>query len=226
MRFSERIGAVRRVLQKESIDESLKNSLWNAVYKRFWEHHTRRMDQPVTDVIEGQLLLSLWTEHFNQPADEALMGFKNVVKQIRGLYMVADWWGVYDFVEFVVNYPRSREQNANLIAELNLALEKHLSAYRFVGMTLAPITSEEEITAVEEAMSHGDQFRPVVAHLETALARLADRVSPDYRNSIKESVSAVEAVCQILTSDAKTSLGQALKKLGIHLTCLDFLSQS
>jgi hypothetical protein len=26
----------------------------------------------------------------------------------------------------------------------------------------------------------------------------------------------VEAVCQILTSDAKTTLGQALKKLGIH----------
>jgi hypothetical protein len=55
-----------------------------------------------------------------------------------------------------------------------------------------------------------------VSHLDTALARLADRSAPDYRNSIKESISAVEAVCQILTGDPKATLGQALKKLSIH----------
>ncbi len=85
-----------------------------------------------------------------------------------------------------------------------------------MGGTLAPITSEEEITAVEQAMSHGGQFKPVVSHLETALARLADRLSPDYRNSIKESISAVEAACKIVADDPKASLGQALKKIGIH----------
>jgi len=85
-----------------------------------------------------------------------------------------------------------------------------------VGTTLAPITSEEEIASVEQAMSHGGKFSPAVAHVETALARLADRSSPDYRNSIKESISAVEAVCQIITGDSKATLGQALKKIGIH----------
>jgi hypothetical protein len=216
MKFSERIGAVRRALQKESIDDALKNSLWNVMYQRFWAVYARRSNQEASHVVEGRLLLSLWTEHFNQPADEALTRFSHVLNQVKEGYVAADWWGVYDFVEFVVNYPRPRDDNAALIAECNAALEKHVSAYRFVGMTLAPITSDEEITAVEQAMSHGDQFRPVVAHLETAIARLADRSSPDYRNSIKESVSAVEAVCQIITGDAKATLGQALKKIGIH----------
>jgi hypothetical protein len=39
------------------------------------------------------------------------------------------------------------------------------------------------------------------------------RKATDFRNSIKESISAVEAMCQILTGDDKATLGQALKKL-------------
>jgi hypothetical protein len=48
----------------------------------------------------------------------------------------------------------------------------------------------------------------------------SDRKSPDYRNSVKESISAVEAICKIITGDEKATLGQALKKLedkGLHL---------
>jgi hypothetical protein len=126
--------------------------------------------------------------------------------------MGSDWRAVYDFIEFVASSLRFKGDTDQLTARFNAALEKHLSAYRFVGTILAPITSEEEITAVEQAMSHGGQFKPVVAHLETALARLADRASPDYRNSIKESISPVEAVCQFITGDPKATLGQALRR--------------
>lgn len=44
-----------------------------------------------------------------------------------------------------------------------------------------------------------------------ALDMLADRSSPDYRNSIKESISAVESVAQIITGDSSATLGSALK---------------
>jgi len=43
------------------------------------------------------------------------------------------------------------------------------------------------------------------------LDMLADRFSPDYRNSIKESISAVESVAQIITDDSFATLGSALK---------------
>ena len=36
---------------------------------------------------------------------------------------------------------------------------------------------------------------------------------PDYENSIKESISAVEAICCIITDDDKATLGKALGKL-------------
>jgi hypothetical protein len=48
----------------------------------------------------------------------------------------------------------------------------------------------------------------------------SDRKTPDYRNSIKESISAVEALCVIITGDQSATVGKALaeieKKYSIH----------
>ena len=40
---------------------------------------------------------------------------------------------------------------------------------------------------------------------------MARKPTPDYRNSIKESISAVEAICAAITGDSKATLGEALK---------------
>src|SRR5207253_6756654 len=76
----------------------------------------------------------------------------------------------------------------------------------------------EELAEVDAALA-----TPVAgarAHLSSALGLLADRKKPDYRNSIKESVSAVEAVCRAVTDNNKATLGDALKavqsKVGLH----------
>lgn len=50
-------------------------------------------------------------------------------------------------------------------------------------------------------------------HLSAALSLLADRTSPDYRNSIKESISAVEAVASVISRTPNATLGDALKTL-------------
>jgi hypothetical protein len=216
MKFSERIGAVRRLLQNDSMDSALRNGLWNVMYRRFWEPYAYRHNQLASSVRVGELLQSIWADHFDQLSDEARPMIPDLIKQVKDRYTDSDWLGVYDFIEFVVSFRRSTEDNARLIDEFNLILEKNVSAYRFVGVTLAPLFGEEEIAAVERAMSHGDRFMPVVSHLQTALARLADRSAPDWRNSIKESISAVEAVCEIITGEKNATLGQALKKIGIH----------
>lgn len=98
----------------------------------------------------------------------------------------------------------------------NFALVKHVSAYRLLDGVVTPITSDEEIDAVEHAVSQGGIFAPAAQHLKTALARFSDRSSPDYRNSVKESISAVESVCQVITGDSKATLGKALKRLNVH----------
>lgn len=62
-------------------------------------------------------------------------------------------------------------------------------------------------------MTLPDQLAGARTHISTALQLLSDRENPDYRNSIKESISAVEAVCMVLVGDKSASLGKALKRL-------------
>lgn len=49
---------------------------------------------------------------------------------------------------------------------------------------------------------------------------LTNKKNPDYRNSIKESISAIEALCKIKTNDDKATLRKALnlieQKYGLH----------
>lgn len=56
-------------------------------------------------------------------------------------------------------------------------------------------------------------FAPVSEHLATALAHLSNRQSPDYRNSIKESISAVESMAKIISGKDKATLDDALATL-------------
>jgi AbiJ-like protein len=123
MKFSERVGAVRRVLQKDSVDEPLKNSPSNVTHQHFWGRYPRAYNEKASAVPEGALLFSIWTNHFNKMADDALSILANRLKQIRELYVAGDWLDVYDFMEFVVNYPRPKNENDQLIADLYSALE-------------------------------------------------------------------------------------------------------
>ena len=73
-----------------------------------------------------------------------------------------------------------------------------------------PITDENEIDSIEDAMD--TQYESINNHLSKAVSLLSDRQNPDYENSIKESISAVEAMCvSILGKDA--TLGASLKQL-------------
>jgi hypothetical protein len=92
-----------------------------------------------------------------------------------------------------------------------------MSAYRLVDGKIVRITAEEEIAEIEEAVHGGAS--PVRTHLGRALELLSDRKKPDYRNSIKESISSVESLVQIALGE-KGTLGSLVKKLeidaGIH----------
>ncbi len=97
------------------------------------------------------------------------------------------------------------------IKEFNQIFEKEFVGYRFIGNLITPITDNIEIQTIENGL--GSEFGGCRTHIHKALAFLSDRENPDYKNSIKESISAVEAICQIITENHKATLGQALKLL-------------
>jgi hypothetical protein len=49
--------------------------------------------------------------------------------------------------------------------------------------------------------------------LQRALQLLSDRKAPDYRNSIKESILAVESMARVVAENEKATLADALKAL-------------
>ncbi|MDO4713895.1 MAG: hypothetical protein Q4B28_04575 [bacterium] len=75
---------------------------------------------------------------------------------------------------------------------------------------IIPIINKEELEAVNEAST--TKYTPVNRHIQKAIS-LFKKEPADYANSIKESISAVEALCQIIIDDEKATLGKAIKKL-------------
>jgi hypothetical protein len=220
MRFSERIGSrpVKVEIQRESMDDDLRIGLWNVFKLLFLDNiENRRISLSSFD----RFFTELWMHFFKRPLETMSDDVYDICNQLREWFFSWDWDYVYDFIEYVPTIPtpidREGFQNA-----CNRIMERELSAYRFVGQLITPITDEQEVQEIEDAIDNArdNKLVGVKAHLEAALAMLSDRKQPDYRNSIKESISAVESIAQVISSDPKAELGKALKliedNIGIH----------
>ena len=95
--------------------------------------------------------------------------------------------------------------------ELNDLFKEEFVGYRIVDGEITPITDEVELKEI--ATSLDMKFEGCKSHIKKGLHLLSDRENPDYKNSIKESISAVESICQIICKDDKATLGDALNKL-------------
>jgi len=218
-RFSERLGITppKTNIQIKSIDDELRNGLWNALDLHYWRtFHNDNFNpgQLYQDMGNDALLLlitHLWLDYFKLPLDTLGHNWQEIYSRLRKHFFDSEWFTTYNFIEFIAaNYPNS-QVNAKFMEFCNLLLERELSAYRFVGGVITPITSDTEISEINEAMRV--PMTPVHEHLQQALKYLSDRKSPDYRNSIKESISAVEALSRVVVKDKKATLGEALKAM-------------
>ena len=119
--------------------------------------------------------------------------------------------------EYLTETRRDRYNNTFMTESLdqivNEIFQDEYIGYRFVGGIIVPISDEYEVEEINQAL--GNPYCPVYEHLSKANKLIADRNEPDYENSIKESISAVEALCEIYTgiTGKEASLGKLLKKL-------------
>lgn len=206
--FSERMGITKpkSIIQKESIDMDLRVGLWNMLDILVW----KRIDPYVTLQSNESLNLLvriMWVNFFKYPLDTLNNHWPDAKNKIRMRFFEFKWYEVYNFIEFIANnYPDS--DSKHFIDACNNVLEKELSAYRFVGTNIAEITSGQEINEIENAVENSPNN--IRDHLKRALGLLSDKKEPDYRNSIKESISSVEAICRQISGNDKATLGNAL----------------
>ena len=203
MRFSQRMGltSIRDTIQVDSMDDALRNGLWNCVL----EHYLNPISIQ-TKFTRGELFFeNLWSEYFKSTFDDIPLSVTDAHWVLKGYFFNEPWYKVYDFIEFLAN---TEYATGDFIDSCNRILKREMSGFRFTNNYLAPITSEEEIAAIEEAISI--TISPISGHLRRSLELLADRQKPDYRNSIKESISAVESLCVNISGDPHATLGSAL----------------
>lgn len=209
-RFSQRKGItpVSNEIQVGAMNEELRNSLWNVFDVLIWSSKDFMWVQYGKPGINN-FSENLWFHFYKQPIDSRPEHSTRKLAIIREKFFSYEWYEVYDFIEFVIS---KFGQNQHLVEALNAILERELAGYRIISGNVVDITGEQEVVMLEEALKD-TRFEGVNAHLKRALELLSDRKSPDYRNSIKESISAVESIAKIISDNPKATLGDALKIL-------------
>ena len=218
-RFSERYGYVKPsdVLIREDMPLDIQNAICNC-FDKLDDLFFRQM-QDTGQIEYNKLEKYLWVYFLNNR--EAYLSYGHPVATAFLEDNDELWFMKLDLVEVTIKYLFNRESRLEgyyrakgsvaeaFVSLLNSHFERLNFAYRVVNKEIVEITSKEEITAIETALQEStDNIR---MHLSKALELYAKRPEGDYSNSIKESISAVEAYCRAKTG--KSSLGKALNHL-------------
>jgi len=210
IRFSDRIGVTKipEVLQLEGMSGALRNSLWNHLLGTIFKGRPENYKHVAPSICRN---------FFKLPLDALpnMHGHKQWLRQF--FFSKLKWFELYNLLEFIaVNVYLMRSLNPNDFMEgVNRILEEELSGYRFIDGVLAPISNPEEIASITSMLQTAKEKQLFGAqkHIETALCLIAKKPDPDYRNSIKESISAIESVAKKLTGETGGGLDKALSKL-------------
>ena len=211
--FSERYGYTKPsdVIIREQITPEIESAICNSFsflqndisYRELGYEHSEYPD----------LEKFIWVYFLNKK----IKNYYNQEVVIPFLESKVDWFKKIDCIDETLKYldyiknknQINQKAYLNFISNLNSNFVRLNFAYRIIDNKVVEITSKEEIIAIETAIEESNEI--VKSHLRKALELYALRPEGDYCNSIKESISAVEAYCREKTGE--NTLGDALKKL-------------
>ena len=188
---------VRECIQLEYIESETRNLIWNEFYERR-ERDVSRFNK---------FAKFIWSDILKFPLDELphlYNGYDVNYKFLKECVLDEVWYKVFDIIEVA-----SCIYKKDFIDSINRIFEMENCGYRIIDNHITEVVCEEEIKEIEDTIALEDL--QISTHIKNALEKYSDRVNPDYRNSIKESISAVECMCRKLTGEK--TLGKALNKL-------------
>jgi hypothetical protein len=211
-KFSDRIGVTtpRAVLQTEEMSDELKSSIWNFIIKTIFAVRPEHWPSSVKVIAERFYKVPLDVLQHSTPSDHR--GW------LRSRFFEAPWYEVYNLIEFIAENCKKMNPAHSpqaFMLGINRVLEEEMSGYRFIGGVLSPITKEEELASIEESLALAEEreLYGTKQHLVTAIELMSKRPSPDFRNSIKESISGIESLVKQITGEEGGGLDKALTKL-------------
>ena len=217
--FSERFGYTKpKLLQIDFLDLELRNSLWNVCRSLLFRQKSQSIR--LTDSGFYGIAYLVFVNFFKLPEDALPSYTKDFVNNQLEIFQKGKWYVVLNYLEFIANNWGDDEFKNRFIQKINGELEEEKSAYRFVGKLLAPVSNAIEINEIERSLGQSMEFVSISKHIEEAVKLYAKKPSADYRNTIKEAISAVKLAARIISNKPTATLGEAIKlvddKLALH----------
>lgn len=215
--FSRRYKYNVRDIQLECASNVLKRRIVAAFYKQeFDTYDTIDWTNYTTGIEDMMIQMGVpyefpKNEIYKKKNAEALQSYILDEKQ--------PWYIIFDFIERYLKICDDATFDKMQVV-FNAILEDEVSAYRILDGLVVPITNKSEMGSISDAMN--TPFEACSIHIAKALELFANREKPDYENSIKESILAVESICSEITGikGAQATLGKTIKKLkdaGMHI---------
>lgn len=208
--FSERKGIKHfsDIVQVNSLNERTRNKIYSATIEliekdkkrgEFIEYiYTEIFSLTKNDIPIKSSEFGIFSDYYADVENEILLNLRN-----------CEYHEVFDFIEGIIRGIRLDNQRKIYIDDINRILIEENVNYRIINGFITDLLNEETIKEIEETLENPHIV--VANHYSKALELLYK--AKDYDNSIKESISSVESICQILTSNNKATLGDTLKLL-------------
>ncbi len=218
--FSESIGKSKCVMkmQYDDFDERTRTQISNKLF----EILETIFDDPISCGVvynekeENCFCKALLSDVFNKSIvieKDRKFSWRRVFVSIQEVIKNAEHNEVLDVLWYINGWINGNcySYKKHLSKSFNLLFEKEYVGYRFVNEKIVAITDKNETNEIEQACLN--PYNGCRAHIEKAVGFLADREHKDYKNCIKESISAVESICCIIADKKNATLGEALKIL-------------
>jgi len=204
-------------IQVNGLDDDLRHSLWN-VCRHYWflkpdDNYNITEADYLRNTPMHDIAFMLYRDFYKLPVDNIPNETDDFIEKQLYFFRHGEWHRVLSLVDFLHDqYIDGSDKQQRFVSDINFVLEREKSAYRFVGGALAPLSNKTETQEVERSLLKNGRFMVVSEHIKTALNLFSKRPQPDYRNSIKEAISAVEAAAKIVANSPKSILDDAIKK--------------
>ena len=215
--FSDRMGIqkINQTLQITDFDERTRVFLCNFFLAIIEDLGENCYVEDWANSLYLHMMYNVYVEQVSPHNLQSSFAIREIVDKIQDTIISGEYDDVLTIIEYITgkieNIYKEHGEKSDLQENFNMIFQKEFVGYRFVNGLITPITDEMEASCVAEAVT--SEFDNVSKHLNKALMHLSNRVNPDYENSIKESISAVEAMCVRIVGDDNATLGEALKKL-------------
>lgn len=209
--FSERHEIIKPAsLNSNEMPNELRNRLWNIIQKY--------IDDFSYQLNRNEVIKYLWDRFFKEDVDRlshsiGYDSFNYYIDQIKEKFYKFEWNRIYDFLEFLLSIDNSYQKNS-FINNLNLVFIDEGAQYKIIDGMVTPLISGEEAEEVEKAIE--SKYSTASKHIKKALELYRKRPTADYQNSIKESISAIEALARIVLNKPGATLGALVDQFNIH----------